>query len=95
MNFPLAGSDPGASDLEPDLAAELPKILRVPAVQGTAIKQLNNSVHKKAALETMKVLFGRNFSFFSISRADLVLCAIAVMVYMKVTLLLSSVFIIF
>lgn len=62
--FLWLGAILGASDPEPDLAAELPKILRVPAVQGTAMKQLNNSEHEKAGLETMKVLFGKNFFFF-------------------------------
>lgn len=75
----MAVSDPGASDPEPDLAAELPKISRVPVVQGTAIKQLNNSVHEKAGLEPMKVLFGKNFSFFSIS--ELISCSVQLLLW--------------
>lgn len=64
--FPLAVSDPGALDMEPDLAAELPEIFRVPVVQGTAIKQLNNSEHEKAGLETTKFCLA-SISPFSLS----------------------------
>lgn len=79
LNFPLLVGDAGASDMEPDLATELPKIFRVPAVQGPAIKQLNNSVHEKAGLETMKVLLGKNFSFFSIS--ELISCSVQLLLW--------------
>lgn len=93
--FLWLGAILGASDTEPDLAAELPKNLEGACSSRYSHETIKQFRAPESWLGNHESFAWQEFLLFLYQRADLGLRAIAIMVYMKVTLLLSSVFIIF